>query len=95
MFPSLGFLIRKSVTQYQFPGTDLMIDEDVAIAIPVQAIQNDPKYFENPEKFIPERFSPENVKDIKPFTYLPFGDGPRACIGKILVIFDHCNGLLA
>lgn len=56
--------------------------------IPGLAIQNDPKYFPDPEKFIPERFSDENKGSIKPFTYLPFGNGPRNCIGSRFALME-------
>lgn len=37
--------------------------------------------WENPERFDPERFSPENAKKLHRFQYMPFGAGPRICIG--------------
>lgn len=52
------------------------------VVIPVIAIHRDPDNFPDPELFNPERFLEENKKLIKPFTYLPFGLGPRSCIGK-------------
>jgi cytochrome P450 family 9 len=51
--------------------------------IPVWALHRDPKYFPNPSKFDPERFSEENKHNILPMTYCPFGLGPRNCIGKL------------
>lgn len=54
------------------------------IQIPIIALHRDPIYFPEPELFKPERFLDENKANIKPFTYLPFGVGPRSCIGKIL-----------
>lgn len=44
----------------------------------------DPQYFSDPEEFIPERFNEENKHKIAPFTYMPFGSGPRNCIGRKL-----------
>ncbi|CAH2049034.1 unnamed protein product, partial [Iphiclides podalirius] len=95
IFPSLGFLIRQCVRKYTFTEINLTIDEGVYILIPVQALHNDPKYFECPEEFRPERFYPENFNSIEKFTYLPFGEGPRTCIGERLGMLQSLAGLAA
>lgn len=51
------------------------------IWIPIIGLHHDPENFENPEKFDPERFSEQNKRNIKSFSYLPFGMGPRSCLG--------------
>ncbi|KAJ8728452.1 hypothetical protein PYW08_016837 [Mythimna loreyi] len=61
---------------------DFIIRKGSPIMIPVFAIHRDPQYYANPEKFDPERFSDENKHKIQPFTYMPFGVGPRNCIGS-------------
>lgn len=71
----------------EFPNPDpkkqpIKIEKDTPIIIPVYALHHDEKYFPNPERFDPDRFLPENKDSITKFTYLPFGDGPRVCIGK-------------
>jgi cytochrome P450 len=43
-----------------------------------------PELWENPDAFDPERFAPERVTKLPQFTYIPFGAGPRQCIGKNL-----------
>ena len=53
--------------------------------IPTYAFHHDPEFFPDPEKFDPERFSEENKHKINPLAYMPFGAGPRNCIGKIIV----------
>lgn len=49
--------------------------------IPADAIHRDPDIYPDPEKFDPERFSPEGMQTRHPTAWLPFGDGPRNCIG--------------
>ncbi|XP_026324948.1 uncharacterized protein LOC113233928 [Hyposmocoma kahamanoa] len=61
---------------------DYIIRKGEGIQIPLWAIHRDPKYYPNPDKFDPERFSEENKHKIQPFTYIPFGLGPRNCIGS-------------
>ena len=65
---------------YNVPDTQYVIEPGTRIIIPVYALHNDPAYFPNPEKFNPERFADDRT--IRRGTYLPFGDGPRICIGE-------------
>lgn len=53
------------------------------IWVPIIAIHLDEKYYPNPYKFDPERFSDENKGNIKSGTFIPFGIGPRNCIVSI------------
>ncbi|KAL4715621.1 hypothetical protein ACJJTC_006200 [Scirpophaga incertulas] len=95
LFPSLGYLARKCTKRYTIPEINLTIDEGVAIDIPLQALHTDPQYFDDPFKFCPDRFSPENTKQSNKYVYLPFGVGPRACIGERLGLMQSLAGLAA
>lgn len=82
LYPVLEVITREVVEPYTFPGTDITVEKGIRIHFPVYYIQRDPKYFPSPDKFDPERFSPEQKRNITPYSYLPFGEGPRICIGK-------------
>lgn len=75
--------MRKPVNNYTFEGTKINLRKGQQVIIPITAIQNDPNIYPNPEVFDPERFSTENMQQRNPMYYLPFGDGPRNCIGKL------------
>nr|DAB41778.1 TPA_inf: cytochrome P450 CYP332A4 [Danaus plexippus] len=60
----------------------LKIEKGVPVLVNVVAIHNNEKYYPEPEKWKPERFMTGNKQDNREFTFLPFGDGPRFCIGK-------------
>jgi cytochrome P450 len=47
-----------------------------------------PKYWPNPDAFDPERFSPERSADRPKFVYIPFGAGPRQCIGNQFALIE-------
>lgn len=53
------------------------------VNIPIIGLHWDERYFPDPMKFDPERFSDENKANLVPNTYIPFGMGPRICIGKL------------
>lgn len=57
------------------------IPKNVNLIIPIYSIHHDPDIWPNPEKFDPERFSKENSANHLPYSYLPFGSGPRMCMG--------------
>ena len=60
-----------------------------AMAIPyIYGAHHNPAVWEEPEIFRPERFSAENRKKIPPYAYLPFGGGPRLCIGNNFALME-------
>lgn len=60
---------------------NIPIEKGTLIRIPIFSIQHDEKYFPHPEVFNPDRFLDENKEHIVPFSFLPFGEGPRQCVG--------------
>ncbi|CAG9762922.1 unnamed protein product [Ceutorhynchus assimilis] len=80
-YPPLSNLPRVCTKSYNIPGTDIVLDEGTMIDIPLLGLQNDPDFFPEPQKFKPERFNSENKHKILSGTYLPFGEGPRQCLG--------------
>lgn len=82
-YPVTGQIVRVSEERYTFPGTNITIDKGTPVMVPMAALHEDPKYFKNPTAFRPDRFLGDNKNNIQPCTYLPFGEGPRHCIGKI------------
>ena len=66
----------------------IYLEKDDALWIPIVGIHRDQKYYANPDVFDPERFNDENKSKIDPYTYLPFGVGPRNCIGSRFALME-------
>jgi cytochrome P450 len=60
---------------------DLEIPKGSTVIVYVYGAHHAARYWENPETFDEQRFSKANVAQRTPFTHLPFGGGPRGCIG--------------
>ena len=74
--------------EVEFEGKKFTIEKDKNFLIPIFGFHRDPEYFPNPLKFDPERFNEENRRNIDPDTYLPFGIGPRNCIGSRFALME-------
>jgi cytochrome P450 len=81
MYPPLMRFDRECTKDYKIPGTDLVIPTGMGVIIPTYAIHHDPEIYPEPEKFDPERFSKEGKATRSPYAFMPFGHGPKNCIG--------------
>ncbi|XP_012943063.1 cytochrome P450 3A41 [Aplysia californica] len=82
MYPPGYLLERQCLETVDIQG--ITFPKGYAVIVPVWAMHHDPDIWPMPEKFDPERFTPENKASLHPCAYLPFGMGPRNCIGMRL-----------
>ena len=64
------------------------IKKGETIYINIYGVHRDTRFFPDPDRFDPERFSPENEKQMHKYAYLPFGGGPRVCIGNAFAMME-------
>ncbi|CAF1351985.1 unnamed protein product [Rotaria sordida] len=86
IYPPFTRFERVASKDYQFGNYD--IPKGSIISVPVYPIHHDPNVWPEPEKFIPERFLSTEKAKRHPMTYLPFGDGPRNCIGMRFALLE-------
>ncbi|OPJ87338.1 cytochrome P450 3A12 [Patagioenas fasciata monilis] len=79
LFPVGGRIERVCKETVEING--VTIPKGMTIVIPVYVMHRDPAYWMEPEEFRPERFSKDNRESMDPYIFLPFGAGPRNCIG--------------
>ncbi|CAG9801671.1 unnamed protein product [Chironomus riparius] len=97
LYPIVPALIRESTNDYKFSTSNLKIEKKVPIMIPVMGLQRDPCIYDNPMEFRPERFldSAHGNGKVQGLFYMPFGDGPRNCIGARMGKLQTKLGLVA
>uniref|UniRef100_A0A8C5W7K9 unspecific monooxygenase n=1 Tax=Microcebus murinus TaxID=30608 RepID=A0A8C5W7K9_MICMU len=86
LFPIAGRIERLCKKDVEIKG--VFIPKGVVVMIPSYALQRDSKYWPEPEEFRPERFSKKNKDNIDPYIYMPFGTGPRNCIGMRFALMN-------
>ena len=86
MFPAAVRLDRIAGEDYQYEG--MKIEKGQMVVVPLWALHHDPELYPEPDRFDPERFNEENKKTRDSNAYLPFGDGPRNCMGKRFAILE-------
>ncbi|OAD55551.1 Cytochrome P450 6k1, partial [Eufriesea mexicana] len=94
-YPPASLLSRRCEHQYQIPGSKVELPAGMRVIIPIYGLHHDPDYYPNPEIFDPERFTEENKRTRHPYTYLPFGEGPRNCIGMRFALLGIKVGIIS
>lgn len=79
LYPPVWVLSRSAVQDDQIGGYHVPAGSEILIFPYIT--HRHPKWWPEPERFMPERFAPENAASRVKFSYLPFGAGPRACVG--------------
>ncbi|KAK3862998.1 hypothetical protein Pcinc_031182 [Petrolisthes cinctipes] len=88
LYPPAPRVDRTVTKPFTLPGTDLTLRKGMKVTIPIYSIHRDPNHYPEPNKFDPERFSPENKSSRSQMVYLPFGSGPRNCIGMRFALME-------
>ncbi|XP_038067034.1 cytochrome P450 3A6-like [Patiria miniata] len=86
MYPPAVAFERMCNETFSYEG--LTIEKGINVMVSLWTLHYDEEFWPNPTKFDPERFSPENKASIKPCTYMPFGFGPRNCIGMRFALLE-------
>ncbi|XP_054004904.1 cytochrome P450 6a2-like [Hylaeus anthracinus] len=94
-YPPASLLSRRCEYQYQIPNTKVELPAGMRVIIPIYGLHHDPDYYPNPSSFDPERFTEENKRTRHPYTYLPFGEGPRNCIGMRFALLQIKIGIIS
>ncbi|XP_023210870.1 cytochrome P450 4C1-like [Centruroides sculpturatus] len=84
IYPPAPFIARKNPSEMKIGNYVLPANSTLVISI--YAIHHNPSVYENPEVFDPDRFLPENYKNLHPYAFLAFSAGPRNCLGNKLAM---------
>ncbi|EFN69191.1 Probable cytochrome P450 6a13 [Camponotus floridanus] len=94
-YPPAPLISRKCEYNYQIPNSKVELPSGMRVIIPIYGFHHDPNYYPDPMKFNPERFTEENKRTRHPYTYLPFGEGPRNCIGMRFALLQIKMGIIS
>lgn len=86
LYPPVWIISRNAINNDSIGGYSIPAGATVTLCL--YTLNRHPDFWENPEKFNPERFDAEKVKTRHQYAYLPFGGGPRSCIGKHFAMLE-------
>jgi len=93
LYPPAWTIGRQAVEAIQIGRYNL--DPGSIVLVSPYAVHRQPEFFPEAETFNPDRFSPERERDLPRYAYIPFGGGPRICIGNNFAMQEACLILAA
>ena len=86
IYPPVWSYARRAEQQEEFDG--YMLPANAYVVVAPYALHRHPEFWPDPERFDPDRFQPNRGEGRHPYSYLPFGAGPRACIGAGMAMLE-------
>jgi cytochrome P450 len=86
LYPPAWVLGREAIRGFEMDGYS--IPSGAQLMISPWLMHRDPRYFDQPEEFRPERWASEQIKQLPKYAYFPFGGGPRLCIGNSFAMME-------
>ncbi len=86
LYPPAWVLGREAIKGFEINGVS--IPSGAQLMISPWLMHRDPRYFDQPEAFRPERWANEQIKQLPKYAYFPFGGGPRLCIGNTFAMME-------
>lgn len=85
-YPPVPMMSRQSVAEVRLG--DRVIAPGTSVLMPIYAIHRHARRWDEPDAFDPERFSPEREETMLRYQFMPFGAGPRVCIGRSFAMVE-------
>jgi len=86
LYPPGWLLSRRTVQPDVLSGYEIAAGTNVLL--PLYLLHRHPRYWQDPERFLPERFAAEYEAERPRFAYMPFAAGPRHCIGETFALYE-------
>jgi cytochrome P450 len=86
LYPPAGIVVRQAARKVRIGSEE--IASGTPLNVPIYAVHRHRALWHDPDAFDPERFAPEAVKARHRYAYLPFGAGPRICIGMTFALME-------
>jgi cytochrome P450 len=86
LYPPAWGMARLAMEEHEVAGYPLQ--KGMGVAFAQWVVHRDPRWYESPEEFCPERWEGDLLKRLPRFAYFPFGGGPRQCIGNAFALME-------
>lgn len=86
LYPPAYVVGRQAIKDCEIGGYH--VPAGMQLFMPTWVVQRDPRFFDNPDEFRPERWTPDFIASLAKYAYFPFGGGPRVCIGNSFAMME-------
>ncbi|KAG6450739.1 hypothetical protein O3G_MSEX006757 [Manduca sexta] len=82
LYPPVPIIARQLKRDVKIPTKNYVLPAGSTVVVGTYKIHRHEKYYNNPDKFDPDNFLPENTQNRHYYSYIPFSAGPRSCVGR-------------